>query len=77
MVDVLQITEMAGKYYISSLSVKMNGKYLIECTSQSNAKTVRQKLQSRSLPLPIESNRAYEKISVFNCTPIYRVKQVG
>ena len=72
--DFFQITEMDGKFYISSLSAQMNGKYLIECTSQAKAEAARQRLQNRSLPLPIENNRSYEQISVFNGTPIYRVK---
>ena len=74
MVDIFQITEMENKFYISSLNAQMNGKYLIECTNQATADAVRQRLQNRSLPLPIENNTPYEQISVFNGTPIYRVK---
>jgi len=74
MVDIFQIMAMEDKFYISSLSAQMNGKYLIECTNQAIAEAVRQRLQNRSLPLPHENNTSYEPISVFNGTPIYCVK---
>jgi hypothetical protein len=73
MVDVFQITEQEGKFYISPLSADMNGKYLIECASKANAKEVRQRLINRSLPLPIEKNAPYKQVGEINGTPIYRV----
>jgi hypothetical protein len=75
MIDVFQITEVEGKFYISPLSARMNGKYLIECPSKANAEEVRQRLLNGNLPLPIENNASYDNIGDVNGTPIYRVKQ--
>jgi hypothetical protein len=71
MVDVFQITEQEGKFYISPLSAQMNGKYLIECLSKANAKEVIQQLNDRNLPLPIEKNAPYDRVGEINGTPIY------
>jgi hypothetical protein len=74
-IDVFKIKEMEGNFYISSEIAQMNGKYLIECSSKTNAEELKQRLINRSLPLPVENNDSYDKVDVFNGTPIYRVKQ--
>lgn len=74
MVDVFQITEQGGKFYISPLSAQMNGKYLIECPSKANAKEVIQRLNNQSLQLPINENAPYNRVGEINGTPIYRVR---
>ncbi len=73
MVDVFQITEKEGKFYISPLSAQMNGKYLIQCPNKANAKEIIQRLNNQSLPLPIEKKAPYDRVGEINGTNIYCV----
>ncbi len=74
MVDVFQITEQGGRFYISPLSAQMNGKYLIECPTKANAKEIIQRLNNQTLHLPIEENSPYDRVGEINGTPIYRTR---
>ena len=68
--------KQTGKCFVSSKLAKENGKYLIECDSEEDAKKIIENISNGKLAKPIVDDKDYILTSNHfrHDTPIYRLK---